>query len=117
MNSSRTKTVAKVSNTTISLLEGDSCVRKYDNSPGICKHVRGCQKVREEYNQGIPLTICAYISRQPIVCCPESNAVQTPSWNQVPTASGNQPRISKKSMRNRSFTTNKSLLTISNYRM
>ena len=53
-------------------LEGDACNRDHDNSPGICRKVEQCPKVRQDYNAGISLTICAYINRKPIVCCPTS---------------------------------------------
>ncbi|CAO1431447.1 unnamed protein product [Diamesa serratosioi] len=58
--------------------EGDACNRNHDGSSGICRKVEDCPKVREEYNAGISLTICAYINRKPIVCCPTSgeNVVQ-----------------------------------------
>ncbi|CAO1432212.1 unnamed protein product [Diamesa tonsa] len=54
------------------IAEGDACSRNHDNSPGICRKVEQCPKVRQEYNAGISLTICAYINRKPIVCCPTS---------------------------------------------
>lgn len=76
--------------------EGDSCVRKYDNSPGICKNVRNCKKAREEYKYGVPLTICAYVSGSPVICCPHDSTSQ-----QSPHISSNfdegQNRISVKS--------------------
>ena len=59
-------------------LEGDACNRDHDGSPGICRKVEDCPKVRQEYNNGISLTICAYINRKPIVCCPITEDTNRP---------------------------------------
>lgn len=71
------------------------------NPLGICKSARSCPKVREEYKLGVPLTICAYLSGQPVVCCPQPGATQNPSWNIAPSSddspSSNTKRISVQS--------------------
>ncbi|CRL05174.1 CLUMA_CG018012, isoform A [Clunio marinus] len=68
-------------------LEGDSCVRKYDNSPGICRSVRRCPKVREDYNYGVPLTICSYLNGEPTVCCPLTDVASGGSvWSSRPNS-------------------------------
>lgn len=74
MSEQRTKNCWMIKNVLFSLptVEGDACTRTYDNSAGVCKNVRECPRVREEYKLGIPLTVCAYIGGQPIVCCPRS---------------------------------------------
>lgn len=49
---------------------GESCVRKYDDSPGKCTAVRDCKQARDDHRKGIPLTVCGYSGREPIICCP-----------------------------------------------
>lgn len=45
----------------------------YDNAPGRCRKARDCKKVRDDYNLGIKITYCSYISNEAVVCCPESS--------------------------------------------
>lgn len=68
-------------------------MRKYDNAPGICRGVRDCRRTREDYKMGIPLTICSYQDRLPIVCCP--NDETTTSNYRITTRRNNGPRVSE----------------------
>lgn len=50
-------------------LEGDWCYRRYDDQRGTCRKLRECPKAREEFKLGVPLTFCAYLGQEPVLCC------------------------------------------------
>ncbi|XP_063907489.1 serine protease snake-like [Zophobas morio] len=54
---------------------GDVCTLESTGSPGVCKLLNDCDKAREEIQQNRFPQRCGFQGNQPIVCCPQSQAV------------------------------------------
>lgn len=63
-------------------VQGDPCVRRFDQMEGQCIPLTSCSNVKEDYDNNIPYQICSYLSTGiPVVCCPTLQQWSTEKTN------------------------------------
>jgi secreted trypsin-like serine protease len=57
--------------------QGDSCVKKIDDKPGVCEFLEDCPSAKLDFRRGIRPQICSFEGHRSLVCCAKETETVT----------------------------------------